>query len=396
MSHDRPGAEPASSSRAEDASALPPAGSLCPPAGSECPPAGSECPSSEQLGLLVRNMIPLREQEDLERHVAECAACERVLTRLVDERREDERRRRRFPWVPVVAGCTVLIACSIAWLLSGGGRSIRLAEPGYLLGFDGRLEFTADVSRARLAPAVGLALAPGDHVNTPDRASVGYFLSTAGVLYRYDSRGETRLAQFGPQAAVPDPAARRAELDEVAAEPVRADRPGITPRAPRGNVLGQRPRFEVTGVLPKDSVLIEIREEEPRIRMRWRGQGRASAFPASGRSLERGRTFFWKAEGMPNEQPFSIATAREFEEWEGFRAAVSATGIPHAGALILELRYLLNRGFHLDALARAETVCGLCGNAAWLLEEKALVLDRLGRVQEARDCLERARGTAAE
>ncbi|MBN2492020.1 MAG: hypothetical protein JXQ29_14330 [Planctomycetes bacterium] len=359
----------------------------------------SECPAREKLSQLAKELLAGRERDDIERHVAACERCALELTRLVEERQNLDRggRRRHFPWVPVIASATVLIACGIAWLLSGGGRQIELVEPGRLLSFAGAVEVRRGKAGPVLRPEIGLALESGDQVRTPDREAQIHFLSATGVLYRYDSRGETLLARLGSRAAIPSREQLEAELGDVAADvvAVRAPERRIQPRAPRGNILSQKPVFELSGAVPEGPIPIEIREEGHRIRLRWEDVGPRIAFPSSGRSLDRGRTFFWKAAGMQEELGFFIASAREIEEWCSFRGALERFGLPAPAALILEARYLLNRGFHLDALARMEDVCRRSGDAVWPLQEAAIVLDRLGRTEEARELLARASASAS-
>jgi hypothetical protein len=352
----------------------------------------SGCPSREKLSQLAKGLLSGPERDEVEGHVAVCAPCALELTELVEERHALDRGgpRRHFPWVPVIASGTVLAACMIAWLLSGGGQYIELVEPGRLLSFDGSLELGRGKKGPSLRPEVGLPLERGDRVRTPDRQARAFFLSATGVLYRYDSRGETLLARLGPQVAIPGPEKLEAELREVAADAAAEPRPTerrIRPRAPRGNILSQRPAFELGGSSPDAPITLEIREEEPRIRIRWEARGPRIPFPSSGRPLERGRTFFWKATGMQEEQAFFIASEPEIDEWQTFRRTLERVGLPAPAALIVEARFLLNRGFHLDALPRVEEVCRHCREAVWPLQEAAIVLDRLGRTDEAQERL---------
>jgi len=360
------------------------------------PPPGS-CPQLEKLSLLVQGLLSEEERVMLENHLAICKHCEVEVTRIVDEAQAliRDRRGRRFPWVPTIASITVLAACAIAYFLSGGGKYLELFEPARLLTFEGSLELGRGKTRMDLDPAIGLYLNRGDRVRTPDKDAKAYFISTTGTLYRYDSRGETLLARLGPGVAPPGVTKRRTRLREIAEETDENSPPGkwIRAHAPRGNILSQKPFFELSGSMKsQEPVPIEIREEESRIRLRWSGRGTRISFPATGRPLERGRTFFWKAEGMQDEQAFYIASKREFDEWNTFRATLEGTQIPSIAVLILEVRYLLNRGYHLDALTRIEELCKICPGAVWPVEETALVLDRLGRTRQARRCLERAWG----
>jgi len=354
-----------------------------------------ECPALEKLSLLAQGLLAGPERESLEQHVAACGICAFELTRLVDERQAQDggRRRRRFPWVPVIATCTVLTACAIAWVLSGGGKYIELAETGTLLSFSGKLELRRSMNGPTLGPEVGLPLDRGDRVRTLNRKARAYFVSTSGVLYRYDSRGETMLARLGLRVAVPGIEKRRSELKEVERELKKSSpsEPGIRAHAPRGNILSQTPRFELSGAPPGKPLQLEIREEEPRIRIRWTAAGDRIAFPTGGRPLERGRTFFWKAEGMRDEQAFFVASQQDFANWARFVRDLNDADVPPVAALILEGRYLLSHGFLLDALSRIQALCERIPDTAFPYEEAALVLDRLGRIKQARDCLDRAR-----
>ena len=355
----------------------------------------TSCPSRDHLSLLAQGLVTGLERERLERHVARCQKCARELTRLVDERPglELPRRYRRFPWVPVVASCTVLAACAIAWVLSGGGRYIELAESGRLLSFSGSLRIERGPGGRVLSPELGLSLAAGDRMSTPDRETRAHIVSATGVLYRYDSRGETMMARLGPLVASNDPEKRQAELIEVAAaaptDPAVAGR--LRADAPRGNILSRKPSIEFGGKVPTRPVVIEIREEEPRIRARWQGSGSRIEFPANTRALDRGRTFFWKADGMQDEQAFFIASESEFEEWTDFQHRLQRMKLPLPAIQVLETRYLFNRGFHLDALHRIQTVCEAFPDAVWPFEEAALLLDRLGRTDCAQEQLSEAR-----
>jgi len=355
----------------------------------------SDCPPPDKLSLLAQGLLDGPEREPLERHVASCGACAFELTRLVDERQamDGARRHRRFPWVPVIATCTVLTACAIAWFLSGSGQYIEVTETGTLLSFSGNLELRRGKSGPTLKPEIGLGLDRGDRVRTPDRKARAYFVSTSGVLYRYDSRGETMLARLGPRVAIPDRDRRKAELVEVQEALTRAPAPhsGIRAQAPRGNILSQTPDFELSGTVAAEPIQLEIREEEPRIRIRFKARSNRVDFPTAGRPLERGRTFFWKAEGMPDEQAFFVASEQDLVNWGRFLHELEDADLPSLAARILEGRYLLSHGFHLDALRRIETVCDEQPDAAWPYEEAALVFDRLGRLDQARDCLVRAR-----
>ncbi len=367
-----------------------------------------ECPAQGQLGLLVQGLLSGEEREALERHVAVCKTCGVTVTRIVDEgrARTQGKRRRRFPWVPALAAFTVLTACAIAYFLSGRGKYLELTETAWLLAFEGNLELVGasfrdnfrDSIEPELKPGIGLLLKRGDRVRTPDREAVAYLMSTTGVLYRYDFRGETVLARLGPGVAGPGAGKRREVLEDIARHAVDenvdgngAAEPRLHAWAPRGNILGQKPNFEVSDSPRKESILIEIREEEPRIRLRWSGTGAKITFPSTGRPLERGRTFFWKAEGMQDEQAFFVASGWEYGEWIAFRSLLDRTGIPETVRLFLEIQYLLNRGFHLDALERIEVLCSSYPDAVWPFEEAALVLDRLGRIRLARGMLDRAR-----
>lgn len=368
--------------------------------GSAAAVPADECPPQGKLGLLVQGLLSGEEREALERHVAECKSCGVRVTRIVDENqaRALGKRRRRFPWVPALAALTVLTACAIAYFLSGRGKYLELTETAWLLSFEGNLELVRGKIGPGLKPGIGLFLKRGDRVRTPDREAVAFLMSTTGVLYRYDFRGETVLARLGPGVSGPGAGKRREDLEDIARHAVDANgkeneatEPRLHAWAPRGNILGQKPKFEVSDSPREDPVLIEIREEEPRIRLRWSGTGSQISFPSTGRPLERGRTFFWKAEGMQDEQAFFVASGWEYEEWIAFRSLLERTGIPDTVRLFLEIQYLLKRGFHLDALERIEVLCSGYPGAVWPFEEAALVLDRLGRTRLARARLDRAR-----
>lgn len=364
-----------------------------------------ECPTPEQLGLLVRGMLEPNERLLIERRVEACPRCRVELTKIVDETAAPAARRRRFPWVPFIAGGTVSIAVAIAWVLSGTARvGHELREPMHLLAFD---EGTTVVRGetlvlSRPASVLGLRLAPGDRIRTPDGARA-FLINARGVLLRYDPKGETRLARLGASGSFVDEGRdeRLRQIDAAAdAAAERAARSAGERRipvglAPRGNILSRRPSFRIADLGDGVDVRIEVREEQPRIRLRFDAKalssGTAVAFPASGRPLERGRTFFWKASGMRDEVAFLVAPEEDMHEWTQYRETLRAAGLPEAARGALEVRYLLRHGFLLDALARVEALVAAHPRERWPLEQSALILDRLGRLVRARERLAEAR-----
>ncbi len=361
--------------------------------GLEATADASACPLQVRLSLLAQGLLEGVEQHTLEAHVAECDRCRVEVTRLVEARQNMEKTRhhRRFPWVPTIATCTVLIACAIAFLLSGRHRYLPVTESVHLIAYEGQIELKRGHRGTSLNPVIGLALNPGDLVKTPDTQTRAWFISPHGDLFRFDMRGETLLARFGAIVSLPGADARISELEEVGQIVEDVTHKGMKAFSPRGNILDQTPTFEIGGISAGTVVEVELREEVPRIRQRWNGKGPVLPFPTSGRPLERGRTFFWKAKGMRDEQAFVIASEDDVREWNTFRVAVADTAIPRAARLVLESRYLLNRGFHQDALDRVALLTSISREDAWPREETALILDRLGRSESARLELEQAR-----
>ncbi len=296
--------------------------------------------------MLARGLLRSPERSRFEQRVSECEVCRHELTRLIDDRpAEDHARPRRFPWVPTVAAATVLLAVSIAYFLGGRQRYLELSEPGSVLAVEGAVAMRREGSPRRLSLRLGEWLQRGDRIRTPEGASL-LILSARGELQRFDIAGETKLLHLGKGVALGSVTERVGEIEELLASAPSAVPPQA--QAPRGKVLSQRPLFEVASV--DGSVRFEIRDETGGIRLRWDTNQARSPFPPSGRSLERGRSFFWKAAGMRDEQAFFVASEDDIAEWQSFRARLYSHTPSPAARAILEASYLRNRGYHLDAL----------------------------------------------
>ncbi len=345
------------------------------------------CPTDEELSLLARGLLDAGDRGRFERRVSECAVCRRELTRLVDDQPSvDHSRPRRFPWVPAVAAATVLIALSIAYFLGGRQRYLELDAPGCVVAVDGAVAMRRDGAARRLLPHLGQPLARGDRIRTREGAAM-FVLSAEGDLLRFDDAGETVLLRLGRGIRFGDAEARATELaDLLGSKAVAQSRIAL---APRGKVLSQRPTFHLGSV--DGTVRIEIRDDTARIRLRWETDRPISSFPPSGRALERGRSFFWKADPMRDEQAFFVASEDDAAEWQAFRARLAKRCASPIARAMLEATYLRNRGYHLDALGILRELVDSAPDAAWVHEELALVLDRLGRTAQARAHAARAR-----
>lgn len=344
------------------------------------------CPTDEELSLLARGLLDASDRGRFERRVSECEVCRRELTRLVDTGPAiDHSRPRRFPWVPAVAAATVLTALSIAYFLGGRQRYLELDAPGCVVAVDGPVAMRREGAARRLVPHLGERLARGDRIRTPEGARM-LLLSERGELLRFDDAGETMLVRLGRGIRFGEAASRASELDELLASSVTAPTPLAL--APRGMVLSQRPTFSLASL--EQPVRIEIRDDTARIRLRWETENATTPFPPSGRALERGRSFFWKADPMRDEQAFFVASEDDAAEWQAFRARLEAHCASPIARAMLEATYLRNRGYHLDALGILRDLEAATPEAPWVHEELAFVLDRLGRTAGARKHATRA------